>query len=76
MTSDIVILLMKGYNATFEYVPKVILKISDNNIITFLIETCGDSLFGSEQWVIYNQTHKLGSVALKQLKWKDLLILD
>ena len=55
---------------------KVTLKISDNNIIMFLSKTCGDSHFGSEQWVIYNQTHMIDSVGLKQLKWKELLILD
>ena len=54
----------------------MILKISDNNIITFLIQNMWIPLFGSEQWVIYNQTHMLDSVGLKQLKWKDHLILD
>ena len=49
MTSDIVIPLMKScletlINVTFEYVLKVILKISDNNIITFLIQNMWSSL--------------------------------
>ena len=47
---------------------KVTLKISDNNIITFSIQNMWSPLFGSEQWVIYNQTHMFDSVGFKQLK--------
>ena len=55
---------------------KVTVKISDNKTLRFESKTCGDSLFGSEQWMIYNQTHMLDSVGFKQVKWKELLILD
>ena len=69
-------LLATGIQCTLNMLLKVPLKIGVNNIIMFLTKTCGDSLFGSQHWVIYNRIHMLDSVVLKQQKRKDLFILD